>query len=181
MMSSVPALGNPNILNSPSHPNFQHSPAWSTGPWAKASTFLAVAAVASAVLLEEVVASEVALGVVALLVAVLVAEQEVALEAKTPLLVVAVVVLRLWKRRFQVSLARTILSFPRYPTPRFFATGRLTVAITLTQRPSAKRSTFAPTTALAAAPSTPSSAPMEPYLTSSTSSVTGGLTWTALW
>ena len=131
MMSSVPALGNLNILNSPSHSNFQHSPAWSTGPWAKASTFLAVAAVASvAVLLEEVAASEVAPGVVALLVAVLVVEQEVA--AKTPLLVVAVVVLRLWKRRFQVSLARTILSSPRCLTPRSFVTVRLTVAITPT-------------------------------------------------
>ena len=65
--------------------------------WARASIFLAVAAVASvAVLEEEVAALEVALGVVALLVAVLVAVVElVALAGKTPLLVVAAVVLKL--------------------------------------------------------------------------------------
>ena len=64
--------------------------------WARASIFLAVAAVASvAVLEEEVAASEVALGVVALLVAVLVLVEPVVLAGKTPLLVVAAVVLKL--------------------------------------------------------------------------------------
>ena len=180
MMSSVPALGglNPNMLNSPSHSNFQHSPAWSVGPWAKASTSLA-AAVASVAVLEEVAASEVAPGVAALLVVVVV--EQVVLVAKTPLPAVAVVVLRLWRRRSQVSLAKTIPSFRRSLTPRSFATGRLTVAITPTQRQSARLSTSAPTTGPAVAPSTPSSAPTALSSTSSTSSATGGSTWTAPW
>merc|ERR1712037_287278 len=118
------------------------------------------------------------LGVAALLVVVV---EQVALVAKTPLPAVAVVVSRLWRRRSQVSLARTILSFRRSLTPRSFATSRLTVAITPTQRRSARPSTSAPTTGPAVAPSTPSSAPTALSSTSSTSSATGGSTWTAPW
>ena len=115
--------------------------------WARASIFLAVAAVASvAILEEEVAASEAALGVVALLVVVLVVEP-VVLAVKTLLLVVAVVVLRLWRRPSQVSLVRTILSFPLSLRPRSSATVRLMVATTPIQKQSARLSTSAPTTA----------------------------------
>ena len=51
---------------------------------------------------------------------------------------------------------------------------------TLMKRPSAKYSTSAPLTAPAAWPSTASSAPTEPFSTRTTSSATGGSTWTVL-
>ena len=50
-----------------------------------------------------------------------------------------------------------------------------------TQRLSARPSTFVLRTALVVSPSTHSSAPTGPFSTSSTSSVTGGSTWTAPW
>ena len=53
------------------------------------------------------------------------------------------------------------------------------MATTETQRPSVRRSTSVLRMALAVSPNTPSSARTGPFSTSSTSSVTGGSTWTA--
>merc|ERR1712045_512673 len=75
--------------------------------------------------------------------------------------------------------ARTTPSTPRFPRPPSGARVRWTEVTTPTPRPSARSSTSAPLTELAASPSTASSAPTELSSTRTPSSATGGSTSTA--
>ncbi len=86
-----------------------------------------------------------------------------------------------WRTPSPVCPATTTPSLQRCRRPHFFATARRTAATTRTPRPSAKPSTFAPTTVRAAAPSSASSAPMGPCSSSSTLFATGGSMWTVPW
>ena len=86
-----------------------------------------------------------------------------------------------WRRRFLACLVKTTPSLQRSLRPRFSVTARWTAGIMETQRRSVKCFTFAQRTALEVSTNSPSSAQTGPSSTSSTSSVTGGSTWTAPW
>ena len=80
---------------------------------------------------------------------------------------------------FQAFQGRTTPFLPLFLRPRSPAMARWTAGTTATLRLSARRSTSAPTTATLVSPSSRSSVPTAPCSSNSTSSATGGSTWTA--
>ena len=84
-----------------------------------------------------------------------------------------------WRTPSLAPQERTIPYMQSHLRPRSPATARWTEGTTGTPRPSARRSTSAPTTATPACPSSPSSAPTALSSSSSTSSANGGSTSTA--